>query len=230
MRNAKLYLLLLLVAVFTFSGCSLWNRPDTTKPTPESLYKIGKKAYDAGQYKKAIDVFQKLKEEYPLNPMALLAEIGIADSNFSSEDYMEAEISYNDFMNLHPTNENLPYVMYQLGMCHYKQMSSIDRDQSETRKARKEFERVIARFPDSKFAFMAENRLRECKQRLAEQEFYVGHFYFKKKRYRAALRRFEGITKDYANMGLDYKVAYFIDEAKKHAGEEKPVKASSKKQ
>jgi outer membrane protein assembly factor BamD len=227
LRNTKIYLLLLVV-VFTFSGCGLWKHPDMAKATPESLYKIGKEAYHAGRYQKAIDSFQKLKEEYPLHQMALLAELGIADSNFSNEDYMEAELSYNDFINLHPTNENLPYAMYQLGMCHYKQITTLDRDQSETRKARKEFERVIARFPDNKFSFMAENMLRKCKQMLAENEFYVGNFYFKRKLYKAALRRFEGITKDYANMGLDYKVGYLIDQTKKRMDEEKAVNPSSK--
>ena len=78
---------------------------------------------------------------------------------FSDAEYGEAELAYNDFINLHPTNENVPYAVYQLGMCHYKQMYSIDRDQTETNKAIKEFERLITRFPDSKFSLMAEKIL-----------------------------------------------------------------------
>lgn len=201
-----------------------WKRSERVRATPEGLYQQGAVAYKDGSYKKAIEAFQKLKEEYPLHQMAILAELGIADSHFSDEEYAEAEINYNDFMNLHPTNENLPYVMYQLGMCHYKQMYEIDRDQTETRKARKEFERLIARFPNSKFTFMAEKMLRECKQRLGEHEFYVGHFYFKTKKYKSALKRFETITKEYANLGLDYKISYFISETKRRLAEEEAKK------
>ena len=44
---------------------------------------------------------------------------------------IEAVLAYTEFINLHPTNENLPYVMYQIGMCYYNQITTIDRDQSE---------------------------------------------------------------------------------------------------
>ena len=48
--------------------------------------------------------------------------------------------------------------------------------------------------------------MKESKQKLAEHEFYVGEFYFNRKQYKAALKRFETITRDYPNLGLDYKV------------------------
>jgi outer membrane protein assembly factor BamD len=231
LRHKKAFLLLF-VFVFVLSGCGwwkgLWERPERAKASPEVLYRSGKDAYQSGHYKKAIESFQRLKEEYPLHQMALLAELGIADSNFSNEDYSEAELSYNDFINLHPTNENLPYAMYQLGMCHYNQILTIDRDQTETKKAAKEFERLIARCPTSKFSFMAENMLRKCRQKIGEHEFYVGEFYFKRKRYKAALKRFEVITKDYAGLGLDYKTGYFIGEAKKRIAEQEAKKVSPK--
>ena len=228
----KTIFLFLAVAIVTLSGCGLWKhmweRSDRAKSAPEGLYQSGYDAYQDGSYKKAIEYFQRLRDEHPLSKLAILAELGIADSHFSDEEYGEAEMAYNDFINLHPTNENLPYAMYQLGMCHYKQMYSIDQDQTETIKARKEFERLIARFPNSKFSVMADKVLRECKQRLGEQEFYVGQFYFKRKQYKAALRRFETIARDYANLGLDYKVNYFIGETKKRLAEEETKKASKK--
>ena len=199
-----------------WTGVKEWWRPaDMSKSTPEALYKRGAEQYQAGRYKKAAEAFQRVKEQYPLHNLAINAELGIADSQFSDESYIEAEMAYTDFINLHPTNENLPYAIYQLGMCHYNQIASIDRDQTETIKARKEFERLIARFPSSKFSFLAEKRALDCRKRLAEKEFYVGNFYFDEGKYKAALGRFETIVKDYPHIGLDYKVRYFIDESKK---------------
>ena len=93
-----------------------------------------------------------------------------------------------------------------------------------------EFERLVARFPDSRFSFLAEKMIRDCKQKLAENEFYVGQFYFKQKKYQAALMRFETIEREYANVGLDYKVAYFISETKARiAQEEKAEKLRQEK-
>jgi outer membrane protein assembly factor BamD len=206
---------LILVVILSLSGCAWWKRSGTAKPTPEVLYQKGHDYYRKGNYEKAIEFFQRAKEEYPLSQFAILAEIGIADSYLSKDEYAEAEMAYNDFINLHPTNENVPYAIYQLGMCHYKQIASIDRDQTETLKARKEFERLISRFPDSKFSFLSEQKIGDCRKRLGEHEFYVGYFYFKMKEYKAALRRFETVVGEYANLGLDYKASYFISETKK---------------
>jgi outer membrane protein assembly factor BamD len=213
----------LLVLLMIVSGCTFtwpWiKKTSLNRATPDGLYQKGVEEYQDGSYKKSVETFQRVKEEYPLSKLAILAEIGIADSYFSGKNYTEAELSYQEFLSLHPTNENLSYVMYQIGMCHFNQISSIDRDQSETFKALKEFERLTARFSSSKFSFMAERMIRECKKILGEQEFYVGEFYFNIKQYRAAIRRFEKIAREYANVGLDYKVSYYIIESKRRLAE-----------
>jgi outer membrane protein assembly factor BamD len=228
-RNKRI-LLALFVLVMLCSGCTFtwpWTKKVTmTRSTPDGLYQQGVGYYRNGDYKKAVEVFQRLKEENPLSELALMAEIGIADSYFSNKDYPEAGLAYREFMNLHPTNENLPYVMYQLGMCHFNQMPSVDRDQSEAYKALKEFERLTARFPGSKFSFLGEKMIRECKKILGEQEFYVGEFYFNRKQYLAAILRFEKIARDYANVGLDYKVGYYISESKRRLIEEEAKQKS----
>ncbi len=47
----------------------------------------------------------------------------------------------------------------------------------------------------------------------------MGEFYFNTKQYRAALRRFEKVAREYANVGLDYKVSYYLIETKKRLAE-----------
>jgi outer membrane protein assembly factor BamD len=206
--------------VLILCGCQFswpWTKKvDLTRATPDGLYQQGVAYYQNGSYKKSVEVFQRLKEEYPLSKFTIMAELGIADSHFSDKAWPEAELAYSEFLNLHPTNENLPYVLYQLGLCHFNQITTIDRDQSETIKALREFERLNTRFPNSKFAFLAEKMIRECKKTLGDQEFYVGEFYFNMKQYRAALARFEKIAREYPNVGLDYKVSYYLIETKRH--------------
>jgi outer membrane protein assembly factor BamD len=230
MTNRRLLTAAILVTLLaSLTGCAwwdgIWGKEPRVRQTPEGIYQKGFEQYKKGDYKKAIETFTRVRDEYPLNPIALMAELGIADSYFENEQYLDAEVAYNSFVELHPTNPNVPYAMFQLGMCHYQQMQTIDRDQTETVKARKEFERLMARFPQSKFAIMAEKNLREVKQHLAEHEFYVGEFYYRTKKYEAALKRFEGIQRDYANLGLDYKTNRFIEETKQRMKELEAGKA-----
>jgi len=233
MARNKRILQLLLAAVFLLGGCKMWlpwgTKTEKVRTTPDGLYQQGLEEYKGGDYKRSMEIFQRVKEEYPLSPLAIMAEIGIADSFFSGKEYPEAGLAYSEFLNLHPTNDNLPYVMYQIGMSYYSQMTTIDRDQSEAFKALKEFERLITRFPDSKFSVMAEKKVRECKKAMGEKEFYVGEFYFKIKEYRAALRRFEGITRDYAHVGLDDKVSRYIGETNKRIAEQEAKKRSTER-
>lgn len=230
---------IIVVFLLIASGCSFnkstilsfFQKSEPVRSTPEGLYSRGTAEYQNGSYKKARSFYTRLKEEYPLHELAILAELGIADSFYSDKEYAEAELAYRDFTSLHPTNENVPYALYQLGMCHYEQIGAIDRDQTETIKARREFERLVARYPQSKFSILAEKMIRDCKLNLADHEFYVGNFYYKQSKYEAALKRFEGIKRDYAGVGLDLKVEAYIAETKDRlAAEEKSKKLKEEKE
>lgn len=225
MTHRKLIsVILIFPLLLSLTGCAwwkdLWDRKKMARGTPEAIYAAGVEAYRDGRYKRAVEHFTRLKEQFPLHHLAIMAEIGIGDAYFSDGNYTEAELAYTDFLNLHPTNEHVPYVIYQLGMCHYKQMLSIDRDQTATARAVKEFERLIARYPQSKFALLAEQKLQECRRRLAEYEFYVGEFYFKQGKYKAAIKRFEYLEKNYPNLGLDYKTRTYLKEARERLAKE----------
>lgn len=203
---------------------SFFGKRTPVANTPEALYARGAADYQDGSYKRAREVFTRLKEQYPLHELAVLAELGIADSFYSHKKYLEAEGAYRDFVELHPTDENVPYAIYQTGMCHFQQIDDIDRDQTQTIRARREFEKLTARYPESKFALLAEKMTRECNIKLAEHEFYVGNFYYKLKKYQAALDRFEGIKRGYPGVGLDLKVDAYIAETTRLLAEEEKAK------
>ncbi|MHB8137055.1 MAG: outer membrane protein assembly factor BamD [Smithellaceae bacterium] len=231
LKNVSIILAFLLIC----SGCSFdqinkenilsfFKKSQPVKNTPEALYSRGTAEYQNGNYKKARSFYTRLKEEHPLHEMAILADLGIADSYFSDKEYIEAEAAYRDFTTFYPTNENVPYALYQMGMCHYLEVGAIDRDQTEVINARRAFERLVSRYPQSKFSILAEKMIRDCKTKIAEHEFYVGNFYFKQKKYAAALQRFETVARDYSGVGLDLKVESYIAETKKRLAEEEKVK------
>lgn len=225
--GASRYFLIGLVIVFLISGCGVLRQKEMARVTPEGLYQSATKDFHRGRYRSAIETFQRLTDEHPLSELAVMAKLGIADAHYSNKEYAEAAQIYNEFVFLNPTNENVPYAMYQVGLCHYHQMGTIDRDQTDTVKAKLQFEALIARFPQSRFARLAEKMLRDCNKRLAEREFYVGWFYFKRKNYKAALGRFEVVAREYPNLGFDYKVKYLTEESKRLLAAEESSKATA---
>ena len=116
-------------------------------------------------------------------------------------------------------------------MCHFKQMLSIDRDQTVTEKALEQFRYVVENFPQSKYASDAKTRMQICQRHLADHEFYIGHFYYRNGHYKAALGRFEGILKKYPDVGLERKINPLLASCRERiAKEEKKRKEKEEKE
>ncbi|RLB08925.1 MAG: outer membrane protein assembly factor BamD [Deltaproteobacteria bacterium] len=186
--------------------------------TPEDLMKEGMRDMRDGFYEGAIEVFQEIKDKYPYSKYVLMAELKIADALYFKRSYDEAYEAYSEFEKLHPVNPNIPYVIYQKGMCHFERVSTIDRDQYHTRKAKEEFERLIRRFPNSKYVRIAKWRVRKCYSNLAKHELYVANFYLKMKKYRAALQRYRYAIMNYPDIGQYYDALRGIELCEKRLG------------
>ena len=99
-------------------------------------------------YEKAAEDFKKLKEHYPYSKYAILADLKLGDAYFYDKKYSEAAMAYEEFVRLHPRNEVVPYVLYQIGMSHFLTFTTVDRDPEETKMAMQAFEKVIQNFPE----------------------------------------------------------------------------------
>jgi len=189
-----------LVAIFLMTGCS-WFETVEDKPAQE-LASDGMESMTAGRYEEAITSFEKLKDWYPFSKFAILAELKIADAYYRLENYEEAVFAYENFENLHPRNEAIPYVIYQIGRCYYEQIDSVDRDQISALKALDTFRRLTRQFPQNEYANKMEDHINRCLKSLAGHELYVGLYYYKTKHYQAALKRFETVLSDYPDVGV----------------------------
>ncbi|WP_022852866.1 outer membrane protein assembly factor BamD [Thermodesulfatator atlanticus] len=171
---------------------SWFKKENTVETADEELNQLVKKAlhyYQKGLWEQAEEAFRAIRDRYPDTPYALWAELKLADAKFFAGNYEEAIVLYEEFEKLHPTNEAIPYVIYQIGTCYYKLKLPPDRDQSFTKKAIENYERLVKRFPDSPYTLEAQKRIEECRATLGAHELYVAKFYYRTKRYRAAYYR-----------------------------------------
>ena len=227
-------LLLLLFVSLLFSGCAGFE-PKTEK-TAEELAAEGIDAFESGDYALAIETFGKLKDWYPFSKYAILAELKVADAHFHRKKYDDAILEYQSFESLHPLNEAVPYVIFQIGMCHFLQMETVDRDQSSALKAHDAFQRLLDQHPNSKYAGPAAQKAEAALKNMAGHEFYVGEYYFKTGHYKSALGRFKRILTDFPDVGYHKKALGYItrcetalaDEDLEKKEEEPPEKQTEK--
>lgn len=197
------------MALGILSGCAWFGKDEPEKQAYE-LAQDGMQDYENGDYSDAIKNFEQLKDWYPFSKYAILAELKIADAHYQLFQYAEAIQAYEEFEQLHPRNEAIAYVIYQIGRCYYDQIDSIDRDQTPARKALEVFRRLTSQYPDDPYAAQSKTHIEKCLQNLAEHEFYVGRFYFHSKHYPAALKRFMAVISDYPDVGIHYRALKYI--------------------
>jgi len=101
-------------------------------------------------------------------------------------------------------------VIYQKGLCHFLQITTIDRDQAPVTKARDEFEKLVRRFPNDEYSSKAKEYIRECIVKQSEYELYVGHFYYKMGKYEPAMTRFKFLIENYPDVGQYHEALEYI--------------------
>ena len=183
----------------------------TTGGDPEALYREGLVRFNKRDYSEALKRFQELKANFPDNPpYTLWAELKVGDCHFLQKEYVEAIAAYEEFKKIHPTHEEMPYVQYQIGMSHFKQMLSLDRDQTATKKALSNFEYLSANYPPSLFTEKAKEKIEFCRKQLADHEFYVGNYYYKQKNYGAASHRFQKLLANFPKMANEDEILFLL--------------------
>jgi outer membrane protein assembly factor BamD len=204
----KKIILPVLALALLVAGCAWFQVED--QMSAQELAQDGMDQYTSGNYRKAIDSFEKLKDYYPFDKLAILAELKIADAHFNLEEYEEAIVAYEEFANLHPLNEAIPYVIYQTGLCYFNRVDTIDRDQTNALKALEIFNRLTRQHPEDPYAFKANEKAKECLKSIAGHEFYVGLYYYKSKHYKAALVRFRSVLSQYPDVGVHQQALHYI--------------------
>lgn len=204
----KRLVLLAFVIVLCMSGCA-WFQTHEDK-TAQELASDGLDSFQKGRFNDAIQNFEQLKDWYPFSKFAILAELKIADAHYQLRNYEEAVFAYDEFEKLHPQNEAAPYALFRIGLCHYNQLDTPDRDQTSAEKAMDAFKRLRRQFPRSNYAARAVRYIRQCQHSLAMAEFGIGVHYFKSKHYQGALARFQSVLQNYPDTGVHHMALDYL--------------------
>ncbi len=210
---------LALAAAVAVLGCaSTPPEPDFAEmPSAEELYRDGLELLEGRRtfvlfrtvdWTAVVQTFQDIIDNYPYSDQAVLAELAIADAYFEQGRFEEALSYYRDFPDLHPEHERVPYAIQQAARCHYERSHEANRDQTATREALGQLDRLLSDYPHSPYAAEAEVLWKQLRARLAEHVLEVGDFYLEREEYPSAAERYRALLEEYPGLGFDAQALY----------------------
>ena len=214
---------LLSIAILTLlSACATTKEPPFD---PISAFQNAEASMRKEDFEKARKEYVEIQERAPDKSYDAAIMLRIADTYYGEEKYEEALVEYQNFLNYHPVNKDAAYAQYQIAMCSFNQLSSIDRDPETTRTALREFQKLLEQYPGSAYDEAANKNISICRDRLAEYELYVGRFYHRKKAYHSAVDRLEKLLQDYPGSSAEKEALYYAGLSHIELGQKKEARA-----
>jgi outer membrane protein assembly factor BamD len=222
----RITLLFWTLSTLLYIGCSAVTL--TNDSPPEEQFAAGEKYQKSERFMEAIERYRILKSRYPYSKYAALATLRIADCHFSEEAYIEAAAAYRLFRELYPKHEESAYAQMRIADSYYLQLpGSIDRDLDPAADAISNYEILLKQYPQFKDKELAQNRIKELRQKLAEKEDYVGNFYFIREFYNSSAARYRNLLDRYPEAGLNeralYRLAFSYEKIGEYARAEETI-------
>jgi len=172
----------------------------------EALFKLGEQAIKKDQ-EKGLLYLRQVIDSFPKSFYAQRAKLLIADSYFNKGDegsMILAAAEYREFIKAYPYSPSAAYCQYQIAMTYFKKALKPGRDQTKTRQALAEFRKTVADYPASDQAKTAQEKIKECEERLAEHVLGIAQVYVRQRAYKASIDRLTEVMTTYPDYtGMD---------------------------
>lgn len=214
MRKIALFILIAAVAL----SCA-----EKAPPRPfvaEEAFREANEKFKDKHFEEARKLFEEIKLNDTENIYAPLAQLRIADSYIAEEEPELAVDAYRRFLDSYPRHQYSSYAQYQIAMVYYNMIKGPDRGHGAAVRALDEFETLNRLYPRHPYRESVEYRMERARDVVAEHEFMVGDFYFKKGAYHGAIDRLEGIMRDFPDYRKEAEVLFRLAVSYKGIGED----------
>lgn len=168
-------------------------------------FQAGEEALKEEEFDKAITYFQFVKSKYPFSLFAALSDLRIADTKFAQKKWLDAAAAYEVFIRLHPRHEEVGYASFKVGSSYFNAVptdffllpSATTRDPAFAKEALSAIERFILQYETSEHIEEAKKQQKSLFSFLAKHYMHVANYYFKRKKYEAAIERYQQVEKLY---------------------------------
>lgn len=221
MKNKTINKALFAVLIgMVLAACSSVPEDKFANSSPNKIYAEAKSEANDGAFDKAIPLYEKLEGRAAGTPLAQQAQLDKAYAQFKNGDQAQALATIERFLKLHPTSPALDYALYLKGTVNfsdnlgffgsYTKQDLSERDQKAAKESFEAYKDLVAKFPASKYASDAKQRMTYIVNSLALYEVHVARYYFSRGAYVAAINRAQLAITDYRDVPALEEAMYII--------------------
>ena len=196
-------------AAVLLAGCGgLPQKTDETATwTSNKLYSEAQDAMSSGDWGKCAKYFEQIQGRDPFGPHAQQSQLNVAYCQYRDSEQSAANTAIDRFIKLHPDHPDISYAYYLKGLINFNDDLGLlgrfsgqdmsERDPKSLRESYDAFKVVVDKYPQSKYAPDAAQRMRYIVNALASHEVHAADYYYRRGAYVAAINRAQLAIQEY---------------------------------
>ena len=190
---------MVLICISTLYACSSNEEKPDERLIEKELYDQAQTRLKNENYSTAIISLETLESRFPFGRYAEQAQAELIFAFYKNFEYEASRSAADRFINLHPRHPHAAYAYYIKGLSSFTDDSGLfnrffvsdlsKRDMGPAQNSFDDLSEFLSRYPESKYAPHAKQRMIFLRNLLARHEMHVADFYMKRGAYLAAISR-----------------------------------------
>jgi outer membrane protein assembly factor BamD len=191
--------LVVLTCLSIFYACSSNEEIPDERLIEKDLYDQAQIRLKSENYSTAIISLETLESRFPFGRYAEQAQAELIFAYYKNFEFEASRSAADRFINLHPRHPHAAYAYYIKGLSSFTDDSGLfnrffvsdlsKRDMGPAQNSFDDLSEFLSRFPESKYAPHAKQRMIYLRNLLAKHEMHVADYYMKRGAYLAAISR-----------------------------------------
>jgi outer membrane protein assembly factor BamD len=201
------FLLALVLVLAVLAGCG--GGAPRVPDSPEAVLAKADGYYQKEKWYQAQELYKAFLSRYPGHDRGDYAQFMLAESYYNNREWPLAAVEFQILMNNYGYSEYVDDSLFKIALCYFQETPKYQRDQQRAQDALSRFNQFIQTFPSSPLIPEVEKHITGINLKLAEKAFNTGYYYFRRKKWKAALIYFDKVIEEYPDNEFWARSAYF---------------------